>query len=186
MKVISLHKKAKQKNWISNLQKNNRETQHQVYTYFAPKMLGVCRQYIKDLQQAEEVLLNGFLKVFTKINSFNDKGSFEGWIRRIMINECINYLRVKKNIFISDKYKKEVIVNNEEEKSINTSYLQQQIDALKPELRIVFNLYVIEEYKHKEIAEMLQITENASKLRYRKAKQFLQKNINKKQLHYGK
>ena len=163
--------------------------QHKVYIQYSPKMLGVCRQYIKDIQQAEDVLLCGFLKVFTKISSFNNTGSFEGWIRRVMINECISFLRIKKNAFLiedNNSFIEEIEEYKDDKQKINTNYLQKLIDNLKPDLRIVFNLFVIEEYKHSEIANMLSITENASKLRYRKAKQQLQKQINLKQLYYGK
>lgn len=189
MKVISLHNNIYSNNIILKLQDNNREAQHQVYTFYAPKMLGVCRQYINDMHHAEEVLLNGFLKVFTKINYYNNKGSFEGWIRRIIVNECISYLRVKKNAFVTSEYKDEVIFEDENTPEIDTTtinYLQQLVDNLKPELRIVFNLFVIEEYKHKEIAEMLKITENASKIRLRKAKQKLREQVQLKNKHYGK
>lgn len=187
MKVIKLHKHFDNKQTIALLCKQDREMQHQVYTFYAPKMLGVCRQYIKDLQQAEEVMLNGFLKVFTKINSYSQKGSFEGWIRKIMVNECISFLRVKKNVFKTESYKDEIIEEDTtQDPIINSDYLQKIIDELKPDLRIVFNLFVTEEYKHKEIAKMLNITKNASKLRYRKAKQFLQKKIQLKKTHYGK
>ena len=169
MKVIKLHNNFNDKQTIKRLCKQDREIQQQVYTFYAPKMLSVCRQYIKDSHQAEEVLLNGFLKVFTKISSFNQKGSFEGWIRKIMVNECISFLRIKKNVFITHEYKEEIIDNpDEQEKIINSDYLQKIIDELKPDLRIVFNLFVIEECKHKEIAKMLNISENASKLRFKK------------------
>ena len=192
MKVIKLHKNRllNEKDTVMLLQQNCRETQHKVYLHYAPKMLGVCRQYIKDVQQAEEVLLNGFFKVFTKINRFNSNGSFEGWIRKIMVNECISFLRVKKNRFqitedITENYFVEE-TNNIDNQIQNTDYLQQLIDCLKPELRVVFNLYVVEEYKHKEIAKMLNITENASKLRYRKAKSKLQELLKNKNINYGK
>ncbi len=191
MKIISLHKNVNlsNKKAVKRLQANDREMQNKVFSFYSPKMLAICRQYIKDLQQAEEIMLNGFLKVFTKINSYSGSGNFEGWIRRIMINECISFLRVKKNIFLIEEestFTEEYIEQNENEKIINTNYLQSVIDNLKTDLKIVFNLYVIEEYKHKEIAEILGISINASKLRYRKAKQQLQKQIELKTLHYGK
>ena len=188
MKVIKLHKNPvlNDRQVVKQLKAENREMQHLVYQYYAPNMLSVCRQYIKDLQHAEDVLLNGFLKVFTKINTYNQKGSFEGWIRKIMINECISYLRIKKNTFITDKFKDKPIAEEETQKRINTDKIQLAIDALKPELRLVFNLFVIEEYKHKEIAEILNITENASKLRYRKAKQQIKKSLKNKKSQYGK
>ena len=178
MKVIQLHKNSvkNQERLVKKLKANKREAQQEVFELYSPKMLGVCRQYIKDLQHAEEIMLNGFLKTFTKIESFKSIGSFEGWIRRIMINECISFLRIKQRmVFVEDdSYFEEPIepVFIDENKQI--SKLQQLVDNLREDLRVVFNLYVMEEYRHKEIAETLGITENASKLRYRKAKSILQ------------
>ena len=188
MKVISLHKKTKtQAKTIQLLKANSKSTQEEVFTQYSPKMLGVCRQYIQDLQHAEEVMLNGFLIVFTKINSFKEAGSFEGWIRRIMINESISFLRVKKNHFFTEDdtfFKQEV---EEEQETIPFNELQELVDNLREDSRVVFNLYVIEEYKHHEIAKMLDITVNASKLRYRKVKMQLQNQAqNLKNYHYGK
>ena len=177
MKVIQLHKNEKQ--LILGLRENRREAQKEFYGLYASKMLGVCRQYIKDMQNAEEVMLNGFLKVFTKIDSYKNKGSFEGWVRRIMINESISFLRLKRNlIFIDDDayFTEETEMVYEETKEV--SQLQKLVDNLREDLRVVFNLYVVEEYKHKEIATVLEITENASKLRYRRAKEMLQKQYN--------
>ncbi len=160
---------------VKKLKANRREAQQEVFELYASKMLGVCRQYIKDVQHAEEIMLNGFLKTFTKINSFKSEGSFEGWIRRIMINECISFLRIKKRmVFVEDdSYFEEPIEPIFIEEN-EVSKLQQLVDNLREDLRVVFNLFVMEEYKHKEIAETLDITENASKLRYKKAKSILQ------------
>ncbi len=94
MKIISLHNN--QTSLIKKAIANNREAQQQLFEQFSPKMLGVCRQYVKDLHHAEDLLLQGFLKVFKNLDKFKDEGSFEGWIRRIMINTCISYLRKKK------------------------------------------------------------------------------------------
>ena len=180
MKVIQLHKKDHHQGTINLLKKQNRDAQQMVYSKYSPKMLGVCRQYIKDLQHAEEIMLNGFLKVFTKIDKFQSKGSFEGWIRRIMVNECISFLRLKKRlVFVDDDsfFTEEVNIKVQENNE-DTSILQKLVDNLKEDIKVVFNLYVVEEYKHKEIAELLQITENASKLRYKKAKAILQEQYN--------
>jgi len=179
LKVIKLHKEDFNKSTINLLKKQNNDAQQMVYVKYAPKMLGVCRQYIRDLQHAEEIMLNGFLKVFTKIEKFESKGSFEGWIRRIMVNESLSFLRLKKRlVFIEDDsyFEEEVVLEIEEDETV--SALQNLVDNLKTDLKVVFNLYVVEEYKHKEIAEMLEITENASKLRYRKAKGILQEQYN--------
>lgn len=179
MKVINLHKKDYSQEAINLLKKQNRDAQQMIYTKYAPKMLSVCRQYVKDLQHAEEVMLNGFFKVFTKIEKFESKGSFEGWIRRIMINESLSFLRLKKRlVFIEDDsyFEEETLLEIEEDETV--SKLQNLVDNLKTDLKVVFNLYVVEEYKHKEIAKILEITENASKLRYRKAKGILQEQYN--------
>jgi len=182
LKVIQLHKKDFNKRTIDLLKKQDRDAQQMVYTKYAPKMLSVCRQYIKDTHFAENIMLDGFLKVFTKIEKYQFKGSFEGWIRRIMINESISFLRLKKYlVFIDDDsfFKEETTIEvNEIESDNDVSELQNLLDNLREDLRVVFNLFVVEEYKHKEIAEMLEITENASKLRYRKAKEVLQKQYN--------
>ena len=97
MKVIQLHKNETK--LIQRAAKQNREAQHVLYEVHSPKMLSVCRYYIKDVHQAEEVMLNGFFKVFKYLKTFKNEGSFEGWIRRIMVNECIDFIRVKKNVF---------------------------------------------------------------------------------------
>ena len=95
MKVIQLYKKESE--LIKRALKNNRVAQHVLFEMHAPKMLSICRYYIKDLQQAEEAMLNGFFKVFTQLNTFRNEGSFEGWIRRIMVRESISYLRSKRS-----------------------------------------------------------------------------------------
>jgi RNA polymerase sigma-70 factor (ECF subfamily) len=190
LKVIELHKtkfstKVDEK-IIKQLKSNNRKTQQHVFERYSPKMLSVCRQYIRDLQKAEEIMLNGFLKVFTKISDYKSKGSFEGWIRRIMVNESISYLRLKKRlVFVEDDtyFKEEVDIDIEDD----VSELQKLVDNLRADLRVVFNLFVMEDYKHQDIADLLNITENASKLRYRKARQLLKEQYtNQQNKHYGK
>ena len=96
MKVIKLFKNETK--LISRAAKNNRDAQEELYRKYSGKMLSVCRMYIKDLHHAEEVMLNGFFKVFKHISSFKNDGSFDGWIRKIMIREAISFLRSKKNI----------------------------------------------------------------------------------------
>ena len=182
MKVIKLHKNELNKSTINLLKKQNRDAQELTYSKYASKMLGVCRQYIRDIHKAEEIMLNGFFKVFTKIEKYEYKGSFEGWIRRIMVNECISFLRLKKRlVFVDDDsfFTEEVNIEFDSDgENENITILQNLVDNLREDLQVVFNLYVVEEYKHKEIAEILNITENASKLRYRKAKIILQEKYN--------
>ncbi len=176
MKVIALHQEEKE--MIRMAAENNRHAQHQIYNSFASKMLSVCRHYIKDIHQAEDVMITAFMKVFTSLNKFEHKGSFEGWIRRIMVNECISYLRVQKSVkFIDDEtYFEER--HNDIESKLSVDDIQYLIDALPDGYRMVFNLYAIEGYKHQEIAVMLGISEGTSKSQLSHARRVLQENIN--------
>ena len=156
MKVIQLHQQEKE--LIQLAVENNRQAQHQLYANFSPKMLSVCRQYIKDVHHAEDVMITAFMKVFTNVKKFEHKGSFEGWIRRIMVNECIDYIRVKKNNFNHQNIEETVLLNDfSEEQDFSTDDIQLLIDNLPEGCKMVFNLYVIEGYKHNEIAKMLKI-----------------------------
>lgn len=177
MKVINLHQEEKE--LIELAVENNRHAQHKLYSKFSPKMLSVCRQYIKDLQQAEDVMITAFMKVFTNLKNFEHKGSFEGWIRRIMINECISYIRVQKKVkFIEDENYTEEKFNNIESK-FSVEDIQFLIDSLPDGYKMVFNLYCIEGFKHQEIASMLGINEGTSKSQLSHARKMLQDNINK-------
>ena len=139
MKVVSLHKNYK--SLISRASKGNQKAQHELFELFASKMLSVCRQYMKNNVLAEEVMLTGFLKVFTNLNSFKSQGSFEGWIRRIMINESISYIRANKKIsFLDDEQYSEEFANSIESQ-FNVEEIQLLIDALPDGYKMVFNLY---------------------------------------------
>ncbi len=185
MKVISLHKN--QTLLIKKLRQENREAQEVLFKQFSPKMLGVCRQYITDRHRAEELMLNGFLKVFNKLTTFQSKGSFEGWIRRIMINECLSYLRKHDRlVFVEDTQVFEEVTSEKDEEQ-DISPLQKLVDALPSSWRTVFNLFAVEGYRHKEIAQMLGITEMTSRSRYFKAKKQLQAAyLNLKDMTYEK
>jgi RNA polymerase sigma-70 factor, ECF subfamily len=175
--VINLHQKEKE--LIDLVIDNNRQAQLQLYTSFASKMLGVCRQYIKDIHQAEDVMIMGFMKVFNNINTFEYKGSFEGWIRRIMVNECISHIRSQKKwLFIDDENYFDETVNPIESK-LSVDDIQFLIDQLPEGCKMVFNLYVIEGYKHQEIAQMLGIKEGTSKSQLAHARKMLQATISK-------
>jgi len=177
MKVINLHQEEKE--LIELAVENNRHAQHKIYSKFSPKMLSVCRQYIKDLQQAEDIMITAFMKVFTNLKNFKHEGSFEGWIRRIMINECISYIRVQKKVkFIEDENYFEESFNNIESQ-FSVEDIQFLIDNLPDGYKMVFNLYAIEGYKHQEIAEMLGINEGTSKSQLSHARKMLQNNISK-------
>ncbi|MEA9411441.1 RNA polymerase sigma factor [Flavobacterium sp. PL02] len=175
MKVIHLHQEETE--IIQLAIDNNRQAQQQIYSKFSSKMLSVCRQYIKDIQLAEDVMITSFMKVFVNLNRFENKGSFEGWIRRIMVNECISYLRVQKKVkFIEDENYTEESFNGIESQ-LSTDQIQFLIDSLPDGYKMVFNLYAIEGYKHNEIATMLGINEGTSKSQLSHARKMLQKQI---------
>jgi len=177
LKVINLHQEERE--IIELAVENNRHAQQKIYSKFSPKMLSVCRQYIKDLHQAEDIMITAFMKVFTNLQHFEHKGSFEGWIRRIMVNECISFLRVQKKVkFIDDETFFEESFNNIESK-FSVEDIQTLIDALPDGYRMIFNLYAIEGFKHREIAEMLGINEGTSKSQLSHARKLLQEQINK-------
>lgn len=175
MKVINLHQQ--EKGIIGLAVEHNRHAQHKLYSKYSPKMLGVCRQYIKDLHQAEDVMITAFMKVFTNLKNFEHKGSFEGWIRRIMVNECISFIRVHKKVtFIEDENYIEEQYNNIESQ-FSVEEIQFLIDNLPDGYRMVFNLYCIEGFKHQEIAVMLGINEGTSKSQLSHARKMLQNTI---------
>ena len=177
MKVINLHQEEKE--LIDLAVENNRHAQQKIYSKFSPKMLSVCRQYVKDLHQAEDIMITSFMKVFTNLKNFKQEGSFEGWIRRIMINECISFIRVQKKVaYIEDEnYLEESFNNIESQFSVDD--IQLLIDNLPDGYKMVFNLFAIEGYKHQEIAELLGINEGTSKSQLSHARKMLQDNINK-------
>lgn len=150
-----------------------------LYERFAPKMLGVCFRYIHDRTEAEHVMIGGMVKVFEKLVQYQGEGSFEGWVRRIMVNESLMYIRKHKNMSL------EVEVDKAEfepdyhalENSLEAADLLGLIAGLPVGYRTVFNLYAIEGYNHKEIAEMLDINENTSKSQLSRARKYLQSRL---------
>ena len=175
MKVINLYQKENE--IIQQAVENNRHAQQQIYVKFSPKMLSVCRQYIKDIQIAEDVMITAFMKVFSNLKQFEKKGSFEGWIRRIMVNECISFLRTQKKApFIDfENFKETPIVFLETKFSVEE--IQQLIDNLPDGYKMVFNLYAIEGFKHHEIAKMLSINEGTSKSQLSHARKLLKEQL---------
>ncbi|TAK37313.1 MAG: RNA polymerase sigma factor [Saprospiraceae bacterium] len=154
-----------EKDLITACKKQERAAQKLLFERFAPLMLGVCRRYVKVPEDAEDVMVAGFYKVLSKIDSFTGDGSFEGWIRRIMINESLMLLRNNQRI----KYTEEINPNLDatEEPTIvdelSAGAILALLDELPPGYRTVFNLYVVEGYKHREIAQALGISINTSK-----------------------
>jgi RNA polymerase sigma-70 factor (ECF subfamily) len=180
LKIIALHNNERQ--LIKKSIKGDPQAQKQLYDRFSPKMLSVCRQYIKDLHFAEDVMIYGFVKVFNHLSSYQFKGSFEGWIRTIMVRESISYLRKRQFVVYDDEAMKEPHSNDLAPNTgvLDVEYVQHLIDGLPEGYKTVFLLNAIEGYGHKEIAEMLEITEGTSKSQLFKARKMLQDNLNLK------
>jgi len=176
LKVIQLYKNEKQ--LIDKATQSDRDAQRVLFEMHAPKMLSVCRYYINDVHFAEDVMLKGFFKVFSNLKTFKNKGSFEGWIRRIMVREAISFLRQKKSVeFSSNELELPETAINTINSEIDIDEIQQLIDSLPEGYRMVFVMYAIEGYKHNEIAELLNISVGTSKSQLFKARKLLQENI---------
>ena len=164
---------------IKNCRKNDGKAQEEVYNKYASKMLGACLRYIKDADEAESVMIGGFVKVFNKIDQFKNQGSFEGWIRRIMVNESLTFIRKNKSMYLEvdiESADKEPDYDSLGDK-LEADDLLLMIQNLPTGYRTVFNLYAIEGYSHKEIAEKLNISENTSKSQLSRARSLLQKQL---------
>lgn len=158
--------------------KNSITAQKYLFDILKNQMFLQCRRYVKSNEQAEEVLMNGFLKVFTHLPSinYNSNAAFVGWINKIMVNECLQFLRSKENYLqIVTNEIPEMNIISSIESDLATDELYLLVLQLPIGYRIVFNLYEVEGYTHKEIAALLNITEGTSKSQLSKAKQYLQK-----------
>jgi RNA polymerase sigma-70 factor (ECF subfamily) len=166
---------------IQQCAKGQRKAQETLFKHFYGKMMGVCLRYTKDHDKAQEVVQIGFIKVFEKLGEFDHKGSFEGWMRRIMVNASIDEIRRRNRGPVSTD--EDYLFDTAQDDSLDTldeaftklkaEHALRAIQQLSPAYRTVFNLYAIENYSHKEIAEILNISEGTSKSNYAKAKQNL-------------
>jgi RNA polymerase sigma factor (sigma-70 family) len=155
--------------------------QEELYRRFSPRMYAVCLRYAANTEEAEDILQEGFIKIFKKLESFRSEGSFEGWVRRIFVNTAFEDFRRKKYL---------MPVTEKEENTIEGKYLSildemaekdilSLVQELSPGYRTVFNMYVVEGYTHKEIADMLGISEGTSKSQLSRAKVILQEMVKK-------
>ena len=161
----------------------DRAFQTKLYDFYAAKMLGVCMRYSKNREEAEDVLQEGFLKVFTYLKKFRGDGSFEGWIRKIMVNCALSRYRNKSTlhpVMGLDASRYDAAGETDIESNMDAKELLSLVQSLSPGYRMVFNLYVFEGYKHREIAETLGITEGTSKSNLSDARTFLQKALTPK------
>lgn len=168
-------------NIIKGCQKRNSRAQKELYEMFKSSMFGICLRYAGDYNDAQDILQDGFLKVFEKVHQFQFKGSFNGWIRKIMVNTALEKFRTKYQIININDSIKEVDrkVNSDASTELNVKELYKIIQELSPKYRMVFNLYAIEGYSHKEISRMLNISEGTSKSNLSRARVILQEKIKK-------
>jgi RNA polymerase sigma factor (sigma-70 family) len=154
----------------------DRKMQYELYRKYAPKMYAVCLRYAGNAEEAEDILQEGFIKVFSKISSFRREGSFEGWIRRIFVNTAIEQFRKKIDLQPVTDYEENTIEGKYPSvlDELAEKDIIEIIQQLSPGYRTVFNMYVIEGYTHKQIAEALGISEGTSKSQLSRAKLILQ------------
>lgn len=173
---------------IAGCIRQDRTCQEALYKRFYGKMLGVCLRYAKDRDEASDMLQEGFIKVFGSIRNFASKGSFEGWVRRIVVNTAVDHLRKNKHgyMIVSTVYAREGDIPDPAEEiedddlinNLSEAEILNAISQLSPAYRTVFNLYVMEDLPHKEIADQLGISEGTSKSNLAKARFQLKKNLN--------
>jgi RNA polymerase sigma-70 factor (ECF subfamily) len=181
------------KKLVKNCLKLKPGAQKILYEHFAPIMLGVCFRYTKSLSDAEEVLQEGFVKVFTRLNQYKGEGDLAGWIRKIMVNTALTYLKTNQRYRYELSYDEmplhPVSVENPEV-NLQTKELAELIRQLPTGFQTIFNLYAVEGYKHAEIASILGISEGTSRSQYARARilliEWIEKySLKEKKDHYG-
>jgi len=176
---LQIQKSTTETDLLAGCQKQNAKAQRMLYDKYAPAMLGLCRRYVRGELEAEDVMINGFMKVFSKIDYFEGKGSFEGWMKRIMINESLGYIRKNKAMYLETDIEAADKEPDFDKLStaLETKDLLKMINELPSGYRTIFNLYAIEGYSHREIGELLGINENTSKSQLSRARMHLQRKL---------
>jgi RNA polymerase sigma-70 factor (ECF subfamily) len=166
---------------VRGCQKGDRTCQKAVFEKWHRKMLAVCQRYINNNFEAEDILMQAMMKVFTEIGRFSGEGSFEGWIRRIVVNEALMAVRKQKLVFETVVEEGLDLAGGIDSGSlqVEAEYLLELLQNLPTGYRTVFNLYAIEGYDHKEIANLLGISEGTSKSQLSRARQMLTDKLNK-------
>ena len=164
---------------IERCKKHDRHAQEMLYQQYSGKMHALCCRYVKDKMEAEDVLVMAFTKIFDRIDQYKGEGSFEGWIRKVIVNESLTYLRRNKNMYLETEIEAADREPNyaELENELQAEDLLKMINELPSGYRIVFNLFAIDGYSHKEIAGRLGINENTSKSQLSRARAMLQRNL---------
>jgi RNA polymerase sigma factor (sigma-70 family) len=168
------------KELIERCLENDSRAQEFLYKRFSRRMYGICLRFARNTLEADDILQEGFIKVFSYLKDFRQEGSLEGWVRRTIVNTAINYYNSKQNEWNEtsiDKAESYQSVTEEILDKISTADLLNIIHELPEGYRMVFNLYIIEGYNHQEIAEMLHISENTSKSQLSRARMALQERL---------
>lgn len=166
---------------IEGCKKGKRRSQEMLYQHYSGKMYAVCLYYAGNKTEAEDFLHNGFIKVFQNIKQYKAKGVFDAWMRKIFMHTALEKYREKKQLYIShDKEDVQMLESDQEDalSKISAADLINLIQELSPAYRLVFNLFAIEGYSHKEISEMLSISEGTSKSNLSRARAILQNQVN--------
>lgn len=169
--------RAQEEQLIKGCIRRDHSAQKALYNRYSSKMYALCCRYVKDRMDAEDVLVTAFAKIFERIEQFKGEGSFEGWIRKVVVNEALTFLRRNRSMYLEAELE---AANREPDFTTLSDHLEAEdlmrlIQELPSGYRIVFNLYAIDGYSHKEISEQLGISENTSKSQLSRARTYLQK-----------
>lgn len=165
------------KQLIDDCKNNNRKAQEQLYRLYSPKLFAVCLKYSRNYAEAQDNLQDGFILIFKKIEQFSFKGSFDGWLKRVMINNVLQQYRNQTFLSLVNEDVAEDVEVEIEEDTISMDYLLKIIQELPDRYRLVFNLYVIDGFSHADIAEMLTINVGTSKSNLARARMILKEKI---------
>lgn len=160
-----------------SIKEGNQQAQNELYKKYAGLMLSICMRYLSDKMKAEDVMIQGFMKVFDKIDQFNFEGSFEGWMKRIFVNEALMKIRSEKKPELDIDSMTSEVPSQTPSPTLETEDLMTMINGLPTGYRTVFNLYAIEGYSHAEIATSLGISEGTSKSQLSRARALLQQKL---------
>ena len=169
---------------IEGCQRKDIVAQEQLYRLLAPKLFGVCLKYSRNQTEAEDNLQDGFILIFDKIHQFQFKGSFEGWAKRVVINNVLQKYRTEGIFEIVHENIPDIPTVEVDDETVSMEYLVSIIQQLPDRYRLVFNLYVVDDYSHKEISEMLNITIGTSKSNLARARMILKDKIESQQANH--
>jgi RNA polymerase sigma-70 factor (ECF subfamily) len=177
---------SNQQELVAGCKRKESWARRKLYELYSPAMLGICVRYVNERETARDILQEGFIKVFTKIDSYSGSGSFDAWMRKVFVTTALEYLRSIKSFKLNislDNYNETYEPTEEVDASVvnklSADEILQCINGLPTGFRTIFNLYVIEGYSHAEIAKMLNIKESSSRSQFARARQLLQTKIQK-------